>query len=122
MNKSKTISVAEAARLLGVGEPGIRAAIQALRIKNNTDSLLQNLHVTINTEPLFSAPWETQISVIAPGEFYNLGAVDLSLSPDFLFQLNERVLGTVNITVSTEDNRESKKSEKIAVLVGHLQR
>lgn len=90
--------------------------IHALRIKNNTNLSLENLCVSITTEPSFSAHWQARIASVAPGESYNLGVVDLQLSHDFLFQLTERILGTVHIGVASDQGLQVRKDEKIAVL------
>lgn len=90
--------------------------IHSLRIKNVSESVLEDVRVSISTEPAFAAPMEMRITSIGPDETYNLGKIDLALSHDFLFQLTERVLGTVSIIVTSSDGVEVRKNEKVAVL------
>ncbi|MEN6520926.1 MAG: DUF3320 domain-containing protein [Armatimonadota bacterium] len=90
--------------------------IHSLRIRNISDSVLQDIRVSISAEPAFAAPMEMRIASIGPDETYNLGKVDLALSHNFLFQLTERVLGTISVAVSTQEGPAVQKSEKIGVL------
>lgn len=90
--------------------------IHSLLIKNMTDSILQDVQVSIETEPAFAAPIERRVASIGPGETYNLGTLDLTLSHDFLFHLTERVLGIVHVTITSAEGAIVRASEKIAVL------
>ncbi|MBI2842661.1 MAG: DUF3320 domain-containing protein [Armatimonadetes bacterium] len=89
--------------------------IHSLRVRNATDSVLQDVRVSINTEPAFATPMDRTIASIGPGETYNLGTLDLALSHDFLFQLTERVLGNVHVTVTTTEDT-VRTGEKVALL------
>lgn len=89
--------------------------VHSLRIRNTTDSVLQDVRVSLDTEPAFAASVERTIASIEPGETYNLGTLDLTLSHDFLFHLTERVQGAVHVTVTTTQGT-FRTSEKIALL------
>jgi very-short-patch-repair endonuclease len=89
--------------------------IHSLLIRNNTDSVLKDLNVLIDTEPAFSRPKEITIASIGPKETYNLGTIDLVLSHDFLSNLAERIVGAVQVSVTTSEGT-FQTSEKIALL------
>jgi very-short-patch-repair endonuclease len=90
--------------------------IHSLRLKNTSEVDLKDLVVSITTEPNFAVKAERRIALLASGEEFNLGKIDLTLSHDFLFQLTERVVGTICINVTESGGSQSNKREKIALL------
>ncbi len=89
--------------------------VHSLRIRNVSDRYLQDVRISIETEPLFARPLEKTIELIGPQETYDLGIIDLPLSHDFLFQLTERVAGEVHVTAAAGQGS-IRVSEKIVLL------
>lgn len=69
--------------------------ISRLEIKNMTETPLENIRVTIRTEPQFSHLWETKVDSLASGASLNLGAPALHLLPEYLLSLTERIAGNL---------------------------
>lgn len=90
--------------------------VKALRILNGTEDTLRDLNIRITTEPAFAASWESRITLINPGETFNLGVVDISLSHDFLASLTERVAGSLLVEVLKDNAVLSTSSKRIDVL------
>jgi very-short-patch-repair endonuclease len=90
--------------------------VKSLRIVNGTDATLRDLNVRITTEPTFAALWESRVTVINPGESFNLGLVDLLLFHDFLACLTERVAGSLFVEVLQNDVLLCASTQRIDVL------
>lgn len=90
--------------------------VKGLRIINGTDIVLRDLLVSITTEPAFATSWESRITAINPGDKFNLGIVDLSLSHDFLAGLTERVVGSLLVEVLQDNVVLSASTYRIDVL------
>ena len=71
--------------------------INRLEIKNIIEAPLENIRVTIRTEPQFSHLWETKVDRLASGASLNLGAPALLLRPEYLLSLTERIAGNLLI-------------------------
>lgn len=90
--------------------------VKSLRIINGTNCVLRDLLIRITNEPAFATSWESRITVINPGESFNLGVVDLLLSHDFLASLTERVAGSLLVEVLQDNTVLSTSSQRIDVL------
>jgi very-short-patch-repair endonuclease len=90
--------------------------VKSLRIINGTNRVLRDLLIRITNEPAFSTSWESRITVINPGESFNLGVVDLPLSHDFLASLTECVAGSLLVEVLQDNTVLSTSSQRIDVL------
>ena len=90
--------------------------VKSLRIINGTNRVLRDLLIRITNEPAFATSWESRITVINPGESFNLGVVDLPLSHDFLASLTERVAGSLLVEVLQDNTVLSTSSQRIDVL------
>jgi len=90
--------------------------IKQLRITNSGNECLQELLVQIQVEPSFALPWEGRVGRLEPGATYTFSHVPLQLSPKFLAELTERVVGVITISVSTVDQEIKQQSERIDVL------
>ncbi|RJP19575.1 MAG: DUF4011 domain-containing protein [Candidatus Omnitrophota bacterium] len=84
--------------------------IKALRIHNRGDAMVEDVKVKIWGEPGLASTWERQLSQIAPESTYNIDAVDLIFSPDYLIQQSERQSGLLWIQISWGENVLCKQS------------
>lgn len=73
--------------------------VKALHIENRADTPLRDIEVRISAEPAFAQGWGTWVTAVGEHSTYNLGAVDLELSPGLLGELTERVRGLVRAEV-----------------------
>jgi very-short-patch-repair endonuclease len=90
--------------------------VKSLRILNETETSLRDVIIRITTEPVFATSWERRITSINPGESFNLGVVDLTLSHDFLAGLTERVAGSLLMEILQDNVVLSRSTRRIDVL------
>lgn len=74
--------------------------IRKLTLKNKSEEALENLKISVVASPDFAAEWQREIAGIPAGETADLGAVPLTLFPEYLYARTERVTGMLRITVS----------------------
>lgn len=77
--------------------------VKALHIENRTDVPLRDLQIRISAEPAFAQGWTSRVAAVGERATYNLGSVDLDLSPGFLGELTERVRGQIRAEVRREE-------------------
>jgi hypothetical protein len=90
--------------------------ISRLRVRNTSESPIEDLRIRVRVEPDFAAMWETRVAALVPGETYDLGVVDLALSHDFLAQLTERVAGTLHVEVLQSESVISRRDQRVDLL------
>ena len=78
--------------------------IRSLTLFNDGEQPVEELTVTVGTEPAFALPFSRTIQLIGAGESLRPDGIDLVLSPEYLFSLEERLSG--NLTVKAEKNGE----------------
>ncbi|WP_158299201.1 DUF3320 domain-containing protein [Paenibacillus antri] len=74
--------------------------VRRLWLHNGGDADLEDVTVSIASEPAFAAPWSKTLDVVPAGATVDVGVVDLRLSPTVLAELTERVAGSLDITVT----------------------
>jgi very-short-patch-repair endonuclease len=79
--------------------------VKFVRVENRSNVALQNLHVVVTAQPDFAERWESRVELIAESSTYNLQAVDLVLSPQYLSELTERVRGQLRFELFSEEER-----------------
>ena len=90
--------------------------IKAVHVENTGDTPLRDLRLRISPEPEFADPWEARIAAVAEGSTYNLGAIDLALSPGYLGELTERVRGQLRVEVFQDEERLIERIEAVELL------
>ena len=90
--------------------------VKALHIENRTDTPLRDLQIRILAEPAFAQGWTTHLASIGEEATYNVEAIDLLLSPDFLGQLTERVRGQLWIEVTQGGDTLARFAEPVELL------
>ena len=90
--------------------------IHSLRITNNSEQKLTDVQVDITTDPAFAISKNIKIASIDSGRTYDLGSVDIALSPDFLSKLTERIIGILSVNVSSSEQINVSEDYKISLL------
>ena len=76
--------------------------VRQLVVKNRSDAELTRLRVTVTTDPALAEIWTAEIASLMPGRERVLDSVDIRISASGLFELTERINGTMTITVSDD--------------------
>jgi len=76
--------------------------VRQLGIKNCSDSELVNLEVKIATDPDIIDEWTAKIDSIMPEREHVITGIDLRISASRLFELTERINGTLAVTISDD--------------------
>ena len=90
--------------------------IKKLVVKNLTEEELRDIDVVITTEPDFTYEWSTRIETIPALQSIELGVVDIKLSSNFLFNLTEKMAGTIIIKVKCGDSVFDNTIHRIDIL------
>ena len=90
--------------------------VRQLIIKNSSDKELQNIKVTVTTDPDIADVWTTVIDSIIPAGEQALEGIDLQLSASRLFELTERINGTLKIVVSDESGVLAEEQRELSFL------
>lgn len=77
--------------------------IRSLILENTGDRDLEALTLSIRVEPVFAHDFTRRIARIPAGEKLELDDLALTLSPTFLYELTEKMVGSLFITVSQGD-------------------
>lgn len=74
-------------------------------IRNNTDTAIEDCVFRVTSEPAFARETTVKISRVPSGGEHRLETqdLDLALSPEFLFRLEERVAGFLHISLGNGD-------------------
>ena len=78
--------------------------IRSLTLFNDSEEPVEELMVTVSAEPAFALPFSRTVQLIGAGESLRPDGIDVVLSPEYLFSLEERLSG--NLTVKAEKNGE----------------
>lgn len=73
--------------------------IRNLAVNNESEEKLQNLTVKVAFEPEFARAYSYTITEVGAGKSVEISPVRIQLSPEFLFSLTEKVVGSVKIGV-----------------------
>lgn len=92
------------------------SVVKRLRVRNPGSSDLEQVTVTIATEPAFAHGCEYSLDRIPAGSTSDLSAVDLNLSHDFLAQQVEAVRGSLCVAVTQGDQLLAEHRVPIDVL------
>lgn len=89
--------------------------IKELRFCN--DSMpRKNLVIRVTTEPSFAENVEMRLQGVDANSEFRKAPVDLKLSPDFLFRLNEKLSGWLKVEISEGDSVICSQTESISLL------
>ncbi len=90
--------------------------VKVLRVANEGEAPLEELELSIRSEPAFAREWSLRIDRIEPRATFNVRDIDLDLSPRFLAELRERVAGELRITLSRRDELLAEHTEPVECL------
>lgn len=69
--------------------------ISKLYIKNDTEEKIENIKISVASDPCFFEEWTAELSAIESKSTAEINTVDLKLSSSFLFGLTERINGNI---------------------------
>ena len=90
--------------------------VKRLCLINNGSKDIEQITVTITTEPEFSTPWSTTIAVLPVGQRLDLGVIDIQLIPAFLGSLTERLAGMLIISIKDNEDLIYSSTSPIDIL------
>lgn len=73
--------------------------VREVRITNKSSQAVENIQVSITSEPELFPAWATTVASVPPGGTYGLGVIDLRLSAVLLAGLTERISGRVRADI-----------------------
>ena len=82
----------------------------------NDGSSRKDLRIRITTEPAFAKVMELRLQAIDADAEYRVAPVDLKLSPDFLAELNEKVVGWLKCEVIDGNSSICSETQPISLL------
>lgn len=90
--------------------------VHRLLLKNTSSQELHNLTLSIAFDPMFAVEWKTEIALVMPEETIELKTVDIHLSPSYLYSINEKINGSMIITVICEEEILEQQVHDISIL------
>ena len=90
--------------------------VKRLCLINNGSKDIEQLTITITTEPEFSTPWSTTIAALPGGQRLDLGVIDIQLAPAFLGSLTERLAGMLIISIKDNEKLIYSSTSPIDIL------
>ncbi|MEP6467376.1 MAG: DUF4011 domain-containing protein, partial [Parafilimonas sp.] len=79
--------------------------IKKFSAKNISDKDLDNVTISIKSDPDFALVYEHKIDVIRKDEVVELTSINFKLSAKYLAELTERVSGNITLTISTDNQQ-----------------
>jgi hypothetical protein len=90
--------------------------IKRLLIKNTSNQDLNQITLTIESNPDFISPYTKHIEYIGKEQVLDVGLLDLKLSPAFLASVTEKITGAISITVLEKEKILYNETRSIDVL------
>ncbi|SDK96832.1 AAA domain-containing protein [Pedobacter sp. ok626] len=92
------------------------ASIRGLTITNTSDKPWEELKVEISSEPEFTAVWSDHIGELQVGEIFQITSRQLDISPKFLVDLTEKMIGKLILRLYDKGNKIFEESYPIELL------
>ena len=114
----------EAIKITGVFNDTVSFAMQQnhvpfvrqLTIKNCSDREMKNIKIGISSDPDIVDIWKTELKSLMPDQEHSFSTIDLRLSASKLFELTERINGTLEIVVSDESGVLAEEKQNLSFL------
>jgi len=90
--------------------------IRNLTVHNDSDEEMKNLKLKIRFEPNFAYEYETDIECIEPKQAVEITPVNIKLSSQFLFELTEKITGTIFFEVIRGEEKIYNHMDDIEIL------
>jgi len=90
--------------------------IQEIKLLNNGEEAIEDIRLEISFEPAFAIKYTTHLECIAAGCEEVINVVSLSFSTEFLSSLTERIMGAMELVVSSKDDTLFRNKYEISVL------
>lgn len=72
-------------------------------VENVSEKVVENLTVKISFSPYFAKEYNSSVSEILPRQKVDFTPIKLVLSPEYLFELSEKIVGNIHIEIMSED-------------------
>lgn len=89
--------------------------IRSLVLTNTSEKKLEHVTLRITFEPAFAKTFETEISVLEPEQPVEIAPVRILLSPEYLYSLTEKIVGSVHIEVTDAETVLYAKDKEISL-------
>ena len=89
---------------------------RGLTAVNNTDEVIPSVRLRITFEPEFARTYETVPADLRPGQPVEFSPVNIVMSPDYLFGLTEKIVGSVIIEALQGEEVLSSETRTIELL------
>ena len=90
--------------------------IKKLIVKNLSEEDIKDIDVIISVEPDFAYEWSTRIEIIPALQAIEIDAVNIKLSPNFLYSLTEKMAGTIAVKLKRGDEILADRMQEIDIL------
>lgn len=77
--------------------------IKFIRLHNKSEQTLDNLKLKISFEPQFAKAFEMQLNQLQPDVQVEINPVNIILSPEYLFSLTEKIVGTIHLELYMQE-------------------
>jgi len=90
--------------------------VRELVIKNLSDEEIKNIKIVITSDPDIADAWTIELDSLLPDQEHLFTGIDLRLSASKLFELTERINGTLKIVVSDESEILAEDKQDLSFL------
>jgi superfamily I DNA and/or RNA helicase len=90
--------------------------VKKLSAKNITENDLENVIITIQSDPEFAVTFEHSIDFIRKDEIFELTSIALQVSPKYLAELTERISGNITLSITANNQNIFKEIYPIDLL------
>ena len=90
--------------------------VKKLVLKNLTEEEIKDIEVIISTEPDFAYEWKVSVDVVPSRQSVELDTINIRLSPNYLYSLMEKLVGTIFIKVKQGDEVLESLTQSIDIL------
>ncbi len=90
--------------------------VKKLIVKNTTEEDIKDIDIIISVEPDFAHEWKMRIETIPAQQSIEIDTINIKLSPNFLYSLTEKMVGTILVNVKQGDEIIESLTQSIDVL------
>lgn len=90
--------------------------VRNLIIKNSSSEDIKDIDIIITVEPDFAYEWKVRIENIQAEQSVELDSINIKLSPNFLYSLTEKMVGTIFINVKQGEEVLESITQSIDIL------
>ena len=90
--------------------------IRSLKISNIHEEDIRDIKIKITFEPAFAYEWTASVDLIPAEQSLLLEAINVKLSPDFLYGLTEKISGNIKVKIESQVGEIYSHIEEIDIL------